>query len=72
MSALRPGDIALAVEVLSRDAAMRRIAAKDYARHPAVDEFEKSINHARSAKAEADAASVDRVITYLAGGEHHG
>ena len=72
MPLLNPGDIALAVEVLNKDAKMRRAAAHDYARHPAADDLDRSVNDARSNKAAQDAAALDRVITYLSGGERHG
>ena len=69
---LKPGDIALAVEVLSKDSAFRRLAARDYLNHPAPDEMAKILNKDRAERATADAEALGRVTAYLAEGQHHG
>lgn len=62
---LKPGDTALAIEVLTMDANLRRIAARDYRGHPAADTWERNVNEIRALNAERSAKAIDRVILRL-------
>lgn len=64
---LQPGDIAAAVRELDTLARFCRAAARDYRNHPAADEIERGINHARGDAAEKRAAGFERVMNHLAG-----
>ncbi|HMO03933.1 MAG TPA: hypothetical protein PKC67_02400 [Kiritimatiellia bacterium] len=64
---LQPGDIAAAIRELDMLARFCRAASRDYRSHPAADELERGINHARSDASEKRAAGYERVMNHLAG-----
>lgn len=63
---LKPGDIAASIRDLNGSARLCRIAAADYLKHPALDEFERSINKMRHDHAMARAEAFERVMAFLA------
>lgn len=63
---LKPGDTALAIDVLHRDKKIREMAARDYEGHPAADNYEKMVNETRAKRAQEDADAIGRVIEALA------
>jgi hypothetical protein len=63
---IKPGDIAVALEVLHESAKYIAIAERDYPKHPARDNYDRMVNATRTVHAKERRESIERVMTHLA------
>lgn len=65
-AALQHGDAQIGLDLLAREHRMLALAERDYAKHPAANNFERLVNQERSAEAGRRRASIERLMGLLA------